>query len=315
MNPFFFGNAVRALYGTYHPPQARAGSDLRGAGGVVLCGPFGVEYMRSHRAFRQLTTLLARAGLHVLRFDYGGTGDSAGEGQDQRLEDWVGDVRTAVEELRETAGIDEVSVVGLRLGAILAVEAARTPDTDGPGGAGIPVRHLVLWDPVAEGDAWLREILGGADGVARTAALFDSPGAHAPEGPGNGGEAWVGVSGFPLSRDIFEALRGRVLEGKGLSRGLPVDVVVSADREDYAALNHRLNASGAASSLHVVPSEGNWAEGDAFGSALLPQGIIQALVALLSGGKPDQASCVGPAEDRGGDPSTVADALPAAETA
>ena len=315
MNPFFFGTAARALYGTYHPPRAPAGSDLRGAGGVVLCGPFGVEYMRSHRAFRQLTTLLTRAGLHVLRFDYGGTGDSAGEGQDQCLEDWVADVRTAVEELRDTAGIDEVTLVGLRLGALLAVEATRAPQADGPGGAGMTVRRLVLWDPVAEGDAWLREILGGTDGVARTEALFGGAlGVRAAEGHGAGGGV-VGVSGFPLPRALLDALRGRALEGKGLPLGLAVDVVVSEAREDYAALDHRLNASGAASSLHVVPSEGNWAEGDAFGSALLPQGIIQAIVALLSGGTTDHAPSIEPGEDRGAGPVIGADARITLETA
>ncbi len=275
MNPFFFGTAKRALYGTYHPGQARVGAGGGGGadapGGVVLCGPFGVEYMRSHRAFRQLTTLLTRAGHPVLRFDYGGTGDSAGEGRDQRLEDWVGDVAMAVEELQDTAGIEEVTLVGLRLGALLAVEAAR--GGEGGGGVGGSVRRLVLWDPVAEGDAWLHEILGGAEGMAQTEALLRAPGS----------EGVVGVGGFPLPRAIFDALRGRELEGAGLPPGLPVDLVVSRPWEGYRALERRMRAAGVAAELHVVPSEGNWAEGDAFGSALLPQGIIQAIVERLTG--------------------------------
>jgi hypothetical protein len=51
----------------------------------------------------------------------------------------------------------------------------------------------------------------------------------------------------------------------------------------YDGLERRLAGSGLEVRHHVIPSEGNWAEGDAFGSALLPQGIIQGIVDLLVG--------------------------------
>ena len=138
MNPFFFGSRERALYGVYHPPRVQGGGrGPVGREGVVLCYPFGVEYMRAHRAFRQLTTLLTRQGLHVLRFDYHGTGDSMGEGSEADLVGWTGDVATAIQELRDTAGLARVGLIGLRLGGALAARAAVGRDD---------VDRLVLWD-------------------------------------------------------------------------------------------------------------------------------------------------------------------------
>ena len=121
MNPFYFGPSDRPLFGLF----TRARESAPDAGAVLLCYPVGSEYMRAHRAFRQLNTLLNRAGFHVLRFDYSCTGDSAGEGVDARVSKWVDDVGWAIEELQDTAMVDRVSLVGLRWGATLAALAAR----------------------------------------------------------------------------------------------------------------------------------------------------------------------------------------------
>jgi hypothetical protein len=123
----------------------------------VLCYPVGGEYLRAHRAFRQLTNLLVRSGVHVLRFDYSGTGDSAGDPLDATLDRWTADVGTAVEELRDSAGIASVSLAGLRLGAVLALGAARAAASDAANAAGAPLRvdRVALWDPVADGRVFL----------------------------------------------------------------------------------------------------------------------------------------------------------------
>jgi alpha/beta superfamily hydrolase len=74
MTPLLFGSADAPLYGVHHAPQAAPQRT-----GIVLCYPFGQEYMRAHRACRQLAMLLAKKGYHVLRFDYSGTGNSSGD--------------------------------------------------------------------------------------------------------------------------------------------------------------------------------------------------------------------------------------------
>jgi exosortase A-associated hydrolase 2 len=144
VKPFFFGDSRRPLFGVHHPPRGRA----RRAG-VVICPPFGQEYLRAHRSLRELASRLADAGFHTLRFDLHGAGDSAGEAAESRLAGWREDVASALAEVRENAGSPRAVLVGLRLGATLAaLAAANDPD----------VAALVLWDPVTDGAAYVREL-------------------------------------------------------------------------------------------------------------------------------------------------------------
>jgi len=140
-----FGEAHEPLLGLYHPP---AGSSPR-RHGVVLLNPFGQEYLRAHRTLRQLAERLAQSGFHTLRFDYFGCGDSAGEDHEVRLSRGLDDVEAAVEELEELSGSPRPILVGLRLGAVLALRfASRSP----------AVEALVLWDPVRDGRGYLEEL-------------------------------------------------------------------------------------------------------------------------------------------------------------
>jgi alpha/beta superfamily hydrolase len=70
---------------------------------------------------RLLAKQLSDAGLHVLRFDYHGTGDSSGEVGAGQFDVWVNDVALAADELLEISGVDSLTVVGLRTGAQLAI--------------------------------------------------------------------------------------------------------------------------------------------------------------------------------------------------
>ena len=109
MNAFFFGRSERSLFGVYHPPQGK--TDRKA--GIVLCCPMGQEYMRSHRAFRQLANLLSRKGYHVLRFDWFGTGDSMGGSSEFSVRSCLDDLDVAIMELRDNAELEQVSLVGL----------------------------------------------------------------------------------------------------------------------------------------------------------------------------------------------------------
>lgn len=144
MTPFFFGPEDHPLFGVYHPPDA---ADRRA--GVVLCYPLFTEYEHAHWPFRKLAVRLARAGFHVLRFDYTGTGDSHGDLEEGSPKKWREDVGAAVKELKELAGLRSVSLVGLRLGAALAFEVACAREDVG---------EVVLWEPVVRGNHYLREM-------------------------------------------------------------------------------------------------------------------------------------------------------------
>ncbi len=264
MNPFHFGPSDRALFGVHHPPAR----DDRGRG-VVLLYPVGGEYLRAHRAFRQLTTLLARSGLHVFRFDYSGTGDSAGDPGDAALEGWIVDARAAVEELREAGGLEQVALVGLRLGANLALATARKHDD---------IERVVLWDPVEDGAEYLRsldwsEVEGRVPAGARQPAL-DLLSAPFPAGTRASG-------GFPYVPALASEIAALSL-GAEPHPPVPVDVVVSSDRPATRAAVERWHDAGAHVSYRVIPSESDWAKGDRFGSALIPGAIIQGVVDRLS---------------------------------
>jgi predicted alpha/beta hydrolase len=116
VRPFFFGSAAEPLFGAYHPAAGRPVQST----GVVVCNPFGVEAIYAHRMYRVLAERLARAGFHTLRFDYFGTGDSAGDSGEGSLARWSQDLLAASEELKDTAGLSRVAWVGLRLGGTLA---------------------------------------------------------------------------------------------------------------------------------------------------------------------------------------------------
>lgn len=118
--------------------------------GVLIVPPFGWEDICSYRPLRFLGRTLAASGLPVLRFDLPGTGDSSGNALDSALlEAWIQSVDDAAAELRAATGVEDVAVVGIRLGAMLAVSAAAR---------GSNLQDLVLWGPTVTGRAMLREL-------------------------------------------------------------------------------------------------------------------------------------------------------------
>jgi pimeloyl-ACP methyl ester carboxylesterase len=141
----YFG-AQHQLLGALHRPQRLRPRSTA----VLLCNPFGEEASRAHRMFRVLATQLERAGYAALRFDYSGTGDSLGESQAATVDAWVGDVAIAADRLRSASGAARLAVVGLRFGATLATLAGARGD--------LRLRHLVLWDPIVDGAAYIREL-------------------------------------------------------------------------------------------------------------------------------------------------------------
>ncbi len=119
-----------------------------GRAGAVICPPLAFHYVHTHYALRLLADRLAASGFCALRFDYDGTGDSAGGNHDgHRAEAWAATVRSAMSLVRAT-GVGDVCLVGLRFGATLAALVAagdRAAD------------QVVLWDPCASGRSFLRE--------------------------------------------------------------------------------------------------------------------------------------------------------------
>lgn len=141
MEPAVFGDPP--LFGLFHP----AAPGLARGHGVLVCPPIAYEHIRAHRSLRNLAVQLSRAGFDVLRFDYFGVGDSAGTSEEARVARWHTDVAAAADELRSLSGARGISVIGVRLGATLAASAGQ-----------LQADHLILWDPIIDGRAWVRRL-------------------------------------------------------------------------------------------------------------------------------------------------------------
>ena len=154
MNLLSLGTAQRRLF-AIHEAAAPTSRRLRA---VVLCHPWGAEYTYAHRSMRQLAMRLAMSGCHTLRFDYYGTGDSAGCEEDADLAGCEADVETAVEALADIAGTRQVTLIGLRAGANIAAHVAVRKAAQ--------VEALVLWDPIASGAEYVQALQTAAAGTA-----------------------------------------------------------------------------------------------------------------------------------------------------
>jgi alpha-beta hydrolase superfamily lysophospholipase len=139
----WFGDPARPLLGWLTVP-----ADRPTASGVVIAPPVGYPYLCAHRALRTVAEGLAAQGHCVLRVDYDGTGDSAGDQWDpDRLPAWRGTVAAAVDTLR-TGGMQTISLAGARLGATLALLD----------GAVLGADTVIAWAPVVSGRRLAKEL-------------------------------------------------------------------------------------------------------------------------------------------------------------
>ena len=139
--PRFLGGRNGPLYGVHHVPS----HDADRSHGVLFLPPLGQDYKRCHKTLQKLARDLARAGFHVLRFDYAGSGDSAALDA-WSLETWREDAQDALDHLQTISGARDLSAFGVRLAAGIAMNL------------GTPLTSLVLWDPIGDGQAYLEEL-------------------------------------------------------------------------------------------------------------------------------------------------------------
>ncbi|MEP7097029.1 MAG: alpha/beta hydrolase [Dokdonella sp.] len=161
--PLYLGSAERPWFAWLQ----RAAPAIDTGVGLVIVPPFGFEAVCAHRALLHLATDCAAAGVSAVRIDLDGTGDSAGDDLDpDRIASWIASVGAAADLLR-TNGASRVVLVGVRLGALLAVLAAADRRD---------IAGVVAIAPVVSGRRWLREMhaLQLALGLAPTPPAHES---------------------------------------------------------------------------------------------------------------------------------------------
>lgn len=255
MNQFYFGDSDKQLLGTYYPP-ASPQTDV----GVVLCYPLGHEYIKIHKACRQLCIFLAKRGYPVLKFDYFATGDSAGNSDQCTLAQCKIDISTAATELRDISGVRKISLIGVRLGAALAAEACKE---------GLSIADLVLWDPVVIGADFLHEI-----GQQHFETLFSpdfSPQPRALSATSGEDE----LLGFPYTSALRNEIEGIDLLSLPKINSDHIIMVCSKERNIYSRLKDHFIAIGFNPNYRIVSDSYAWENTGELVSALLPVKIIE----------------------------------------
>ena len=260
MNLLFFGRTGRQLFGAYHAPTP--GVAVRGA--AVLCPPWGPEYLVTHRILRRLAMRLNESGYHVLRFDYYGTGDSAGEREDGDLSSWYDDATLAVDELRDMSGCATVASFGIRLGAVIAWRlAAMRAD----------VHATVLWDPVVRGEGYLRELVAAQLESDRW-SLSRKRWRPSPDRA-------IDLLGFPLTPSMRQSIEG--VSPAEFRR--PTQAQVKLFYSDTLPVHEELHAalrSGKSSfDVETLPGQTPWRADETIGSGGLPFLVLRRMVESL----------------------------------
>jgi exosortase A-associated hydrolase 2 len=240
MNPFYFGDRARQLFGIYHSASSSEGPERA----VVLCNSWGPDYIYSHRTVRQAAIRLAAAGFHVLRFDYFGTGDSAGDLTEASLAMWQDNIRLAIHELSEISGADRIMLIGLRLGAVLAgLVAAKDP---------AKIEKIILWDPIPDGTAYLNELFRDSRSDREPFREMRPR----PPAAGGGHE----IYGYPLTDVMARDIRS--LDLGSVAAGLPAccRVLVSTPKHEVSLIRERLVPPLDAAAIEHIPGFPYWVD-------------------------------------------------------
>ena len=144
--PFFLQADCGKRFCLYHAPRTE--KECRGA--FIYVHPFGEEMNKSRRMAALQARAFAALGFGVLQIDLFGCGDSSGDFSDARWDIWKQDLTGARAWLAERVSAP-ISLWGLRLGALLALDFARDTSTK--------IAQILLWQPVLSGDSFLTQFL------------------------------------------------------------------------------------------------------------------------------------------------------------
>lgn len=225
---FFIGADERRLFCVYRAPP----SGVRAA--MVLCPPFFHEQFLSYRLLSLVAARLAERGIASLRFDYFGSGDSAGEESEFSVAGAIADTETALATLAaRLPGVARIAF-GARAGAWPA--------------AGVAAAHrlpLWLWQPLTEGSLWLDQLerLDVAERASHERYPFMGATIKAPEP-----DRLLSASCSPALR--AEIARQRLADGLA-GTNLPVEVIDDADAVPLPDARHTFALPHATAQWHA----------------------------------------------------------------
>jgi alpha/beta superfamily hydrolase len=166
----------------------------------VLCPPFAEEEKSARRVLTLIAQQLEKRGEGSLVFSFRGTGDSEGNFADAHLRGWKDDLRAAVNRAQQLFPEAEGSLIGVRIGASLALQEA----------AGLGMKQLVLIEPLLAGRSFLmqqsakKQIRAQLTGEDSSSSKVQTVNADDLDGWALGAEMKAQLSTLDLRRDAAQ---------------------------------------------------------------------------------------------------------------
>lgn len=226
----------------------RPAGDSRGA--VVICSSVYAEFTKNYRREVRLARALANGGIAGIRLHYRGNGNSTGDPSPLLLANLVADISEVVGELGATYSLPTPCFLGTRVGAVVAALAA---PADAP---------LVLWEPVLDGDRWLKDAMRAAK-ISRVSRGLKDDGAN-PTSQTTRLEAdgVLDLLGFALYRPLIDDVRRVRLEEVLAARRGPTMLIqigsASNPRPANLQMIDRLRSVGVDVEFHAAGHEVAW---------------------------------------------------------
>ena len=250
--PFFLKADVGERFCLFHPPHPNG--EHRGA--FIYIHPFGDEMNKSRRMAAMQARAFAAMGFGVLQIDLFGCGDSSGEFSDARWNIWKQDLAIARSWL-ENRVATPVSLWGLRLGALLALDFARSSENT--------IDQIILWQPVINGESFLNQFLRLrlANEIFAGAASEKATGTNTMRTSLSNGET-LEVAGYELAPGLAAAIDGlkaaELVVAKSTIRWF--EIVADSSRSMTPAGANVVNEwkrNGVDPHVHLVPCSPFWA--------------------------------------------------------
>ena len=192
---FFLKTESGNLFCLYHAPHPNKES----CGAFIYVHPFCEEMNKSRRMVALQARSFAAMGFGVLQVDLFGCGDSSGEFGDARWEIWKQNLSAARNWLENRVSTP-ISLWGLRLGALLALDFARSSVNE--------IDKIILWQPVINGELFLTQFLRLrlaneilTEELEKTVGIQDMRNSLSTEGQ-------LEVAGYKLSSDLAAVIDG-----------------------------------------------------------------------------------------------------------
>ena len=193
---------------------------------VLICPPFAEELNKTRRLMAEQSRQLAAAGFGVLLLDLDGTGDSPlalyGEGSEAQMSwtHWVQQLCAGLEWLGQNR-VTHVQLLGLRLGALLALEILQSTQVDESTHRYPKIEHLVLWQPVTSGKTYMTQFLR----LRIAAAMMSNNEAETVSSLRKLAvdDGFAEVAGYRLPRQLIEQLDLKKIESFSLPAALNID--------------------------------------------------------------------------------------------